>query len=280
MIRISIPYVYNLHEALSPLANIKQGDTVREHLFSLFTAENLLDQFLNQSLWGSALRVCRQPGNALLASIRHTYSDTPEGAQPEPERQVEYWRVVHMQQELSRFKAVMEAEFLTTPSYLVLGRRGYDVATLIESAEAIFPESLSQKLPGIVFDLREAGKCIAFDLGTGAGFHLLRALEIVIKAYWDVVMEGAPLPANRNLGNYIREMEQAGKGQPKVLTSLRQIKDHHRNELMHPEETLTLDEAIALLGIVQSAMISMLHVIPEPPLTVLEVKTVEPFLEA
>jgi len=78
-------------------------------------------------------------------------------------------------------------------------------------------------------------------------------------------MEGKPLPSNRNLGNYIKEMSDAGKGDRKVLAALKQIKDHHRNELMHPEERLTLDEAIGLMGITQSAIVAMLKEIPERP---------------
>jgi hypothetical protein len=260
MIRISIPYVYNLLEALYPLTLIKQGDTLGNHLFNLFNADNLLDQFINQSLWGQSLRVCRQPGNSLLRQIRELYGEEIQG-----EKEIEYWRVVALQNQLTSFKAVLEAEFLITAAYLVTPQRGYDVATLIESAEVIFPTEVVVKVPEVTFDLREAGKCIAFDLGTAAGFHLLRALETVIREYWNVVMEGKPLPSNRNLGNYIKEMSDAGKGDRKVLAALKQIKDHHRNELMHPEERLTLDEAIGLMGITQSAIVAMLKEIPERP---------------
>jgi hypothetical protein len=167
---------------------------------------------------------------------------------------------------VSSFRTVLEAEFQTSALYLVTARRGYDIPTLLEQAEEIFPPELIKKVPDVRFDLREAGKCIAFNLGTGAGFHLLRALETVICAYWHVVMKGAGLPENRNIGAYIREMEKAKVGDGKVLAALRQIKDFHRNSLMHPEETLDLDQAIALLGIVQSAIVAMLPTIPEPPL--------------
>jgi len=260
VIRISIPYVYKLYEALLPLASIKQGDTVGDHLFAIYNADSLLDQFINQSLWGTSLRVCRKPGNDLLTLIRSLCGEPLDVASP-----FEYWRVVGMQQQLSSFKAIMEAELLITASYLVTPRRGYDIATLIEAAEEIFPEELISKVPDTRFDLREAGKCLAFDLGTAAGFHLLRALETVIRKYWSVVMDGAPLPAARNLGVYIMEMEKAKRGKPKVLSALRQIKDHHRNELMHPEERLDLDQAISIMGITQSAIVAMLKEIPEPP---------------
>lgn len=258
MVRILIPYVYNLSESLVPLGTIKAGDKLSAHLFELFSAHSSLSGFLYQSVWSSCLRVCKVSGQELLEALKNMQEKT------DIDSELDYWEVVNLNQKLISFKTVLEAEFQTAATYLVTPRRGYDITTLIESAEVIFPDELLRKVPDTQFDLREAGKCIAFDLGTAAGFHLLRVLETVMRAYWSVVMEGAPLPDNRNLGNYIKEMEKAQKGDAKVLVSLRQIKDHHRNELMHPEERLDLDQAIALLGITQSAIVAMLKEIPEP----------------
>lgn len=258
MVRILIPYVYNLSESLTPLASVKSGDKLNIHIYAIFNAHSILSVFLYQSVWSSCLRVCKGPGKELLEALKTLYE------KDDLESELDYWEVVALNQKLTSFKTVLEAEFQTAATYLVTPRRGYDIATLIENAEVIFPDELMRKVPDTLFDLREAGKCIAFDLGTAAGFHLLRALETVIRAYWTVVMEGAPLPEVRNLGVYISEMEKAKRGDRKVLVALRQIKDHHRNELMHPEEKLDLDQAIALLGITQSAIVPMLREIPEP----------------
>ena len=67
-------------------------------------------------------------------------------------------------------------------------------------------------------DVRSAGKCIAFELGTAAGFHLLRALETVVLVYRKHVMPGNPdpNPNNRNLGQYIKDMEENGVGERKT----------------------------------------------------------------
>jgi hypothetical protein len=264
MLRFSVPYVWTLTEALVALQSIKQGDILSSQLFAIFNGENLLHQFLYQSLWKENLRVCIQPGVELENAIKNLYIGD-DGNPVKSDDEIASWRLAMMQQKLTAFKNVLEAEFMTAATYLVIPRRGYDIATLIDAAEVIFPPGLVEKISEIKYDLREAGKCIAFDLGTAAGFHLMRALETVIKAYWNAVMEGAPLPTNRNLGAYIREMEDAHRGDSKVLGCLRQIKDLHRNELIHPEEKLDLDQAIALLGIVQSAIVFMLVAIPEPP---------------
>jgi hypothetical protein len=258
MMRIFVPYVYKLSEALQPIGSMTDGAKVADVRYQFYFAHSTLSEFLFQSVWGMSLRVCHAPGRELLDVLEAVYSKNEEDAT------INWFDLFNLNQKLTAFKTVLEAEFQIAATYLVTPRRGYDINTLLSNAEVIFPNELVSKIPDVQFDLREAGKCIAFDLGTAAGFHLLRSLETVICKYWDVVMEGAPLPENRNLGRYIHEMEQARKGDSKVLTALRQIKDHHRNSLMHPEETLTLDEAIALLGIVQSAIVAMLPIIPEP----------------
>jgi hypothetical protein len=251
VIRILIPYVYNLSEALLPLSSIPNTAKKADHLYQLYSAHSALQNFLYQSVWSQSLRVCKGPGQKLLEAIDVIFAD-------EHNEEIEFLQRFNLSQAISSFRIVLEAEFQTAATYLVTERRGYDIATLIERAEVIFPTDLTQKIPEVEFDLREAGKCIAFDLGTAAGFHLLRALETVICCYWNVVMNGSPLPDNRNLGAYIREMEKAKAGDGKVLTALKQIKDFHRNSLMHPEERLDLDQSIGLLGIVQSAIVAML----------------------
>jgi hypothetical protein len=123
---------------------------------------------------------------------------------------------------------------------------------------------LPVKVSNAVPDIREAGKCLAYELGTAAGFHALRAMEAVLRRYWEVVTEDKPHPGQRNIGVYIQKIEKSGVGDAKVIAVLKQIKDLHRNPLMHPEETLSLQDAIGIFGIVQSAMGAMLKEIPSP----------------
>ena len=175
------------------------------------------------------------------------------------DEKIDYLKAAVMNQAITSFKTVLEAEFQTAGVYLVTAKRGYDVPTLLEHAEAIFPDELCEKLPQVRNDLREAGRCIAFSLGTAAGFHLLRALESVVCAYWYEVMNKAPLPANRNLGQYILQMAKGDHPErKKVLFALRQVKELHRNSIMHPEESLDVDQAVALLSSVQGAVSMML----------------------
>ena len=110
-----------------------------------------------------------------------------------------------------------------------------------------------------------ATRCVAFNLPTAAGFHLHRLNESVLHRYYDAVTEGAPRPSSRNMGEYLAEMKKRGKGDDKTLSALKDLKDLHRNPLVHPEDSLeNIDEALALLGSVHAAVVSMLKAIAMP----------------
>ena len=66
------------------------------------------------------------------------------------------------------------------------------------------------------------------------------------------------------MGDYIAALTNQGAGDPIVLSALKDLKDLHRNPLIHPEHTLEIDEAIALLGSIQSVIVHMLKAIPLP----------------
>jgi len=163
-------------------------------------------------------------------------------------------------------KRSLAAEMNVCNAYFVTKKRGFDTSDLITEAEILFPFDLTTKAPEAIPDIRQAGKCLAFEISTAAGFHLMRALELVLRLYFEVVAKGEPRPSTNNLGDYLRLMVDKNLGEPKLLAVLKQIKDLHRNEFIHPETTLTLDEAIGLLGITQSAIVYMLSTLPEKQL--------------
>jgi hypothetical protein len=218
-------------------------------------------------VYSTSLRVCRQPGLKLINAIDGVINVEQWEHLIEPSLIAKYNGALNL------FQVTFTAELEVMSAYFVTSKRGYDIVSLIENAVVIFPPELLQKVPGVEYDIMEAGKCIAFELTTAAGFHLMRALETVIMTYWPVVMVGEPLPDERNLGQYIRKMSDAKvPGTDKVLAALKQIKDLHRNPLMHPEDRLNLDECIGLLNIIQSAMVAMLARIPLPQPAALDIE--------
>ena len=127
----------------------------------------------------------------------------------------------------------------------------------------MFPDELTTKVPDAIFDIKEAGKCMAFELPTAAGFHLHRAIEAVLHRYYDAVTDGTERPKTRNIGDYLKKMNEMNVGDSKVKSALKDLKDLHRNPLIHPEDSLeSIDDVIALLGSIHAVVVHMLKKIP------------------
>jgi len=134
---------------------------------------------------------------------------------------------------------------LSSENLLVGASKGYDskVVEILDNA--------------CVREIDEAGKCLAFERATGAGFHILRALELVIKKYLTSIPNFLLPPLSRqNWGEYIKLLKDnaASKG---LIDGLQNIKENYRNPLMHPEDSLDLKQAISLFCVCQG-MIELL----------------------
>jgi hypothetical protein len=165
-------------------------------------------------------------------------------------------------------KAVLGAELSLLHLYIVTQKAGFDTSVLIEAGAHCFPADILFKVPEAVADLQQATKCLAFEVFTAAGFHLHRANEAVLHRYWDAVTSGAPRPNSRNMGDYLNAMGQRKVGDDKVKAAIRNLKDFHRNPLIHPEHSIdTADQAIALMNGVHTVVVQMLAEIPiaNPP---------------
>jgi hypothetical protein len=166
-----------------------------------------------------------------------------------------------------KFKQIFLAELNILPAYLVTQKGTHDTNLLIEDGSKLFPSSMLAKSPETEMDALEAGKALAFELGTACGFHTFRVTEAVVKRYWDVVSGGQPRPKLETLGNYAIEMEKNSFGDAKIFESIKQITKLHRNPIIHPEYILTVDEALGIVGMAQSIIGAMLNVLPNVPTT-------------
>lgn len=259
MIRISIPFFYGLGASLRAIAAMKPGITLMDAWLDLYGAESELGNLLGSDWFFPAVRSASGPGHKLVAAIHVLTQQTDFAKVLAP---ADLYPVTNA---LTEFETVCKDELANADAYFVTRKAGFDSSVLISNAEMNFSRDFPAKASGAIPDVREAGKCLAFEMSTAAGFHLMRAVEAVLRVYWDVVTENKPHPRQRNLGVYLKKMDNDDIGNAKVRACLRQIKDLHRNPLAHPEETLTLDEAVGLFGIAQSAINAMLKEIPLPP---------------
>jgi hypothetical protein len=128
-----------------------------------------------------------------------------------------------------------------------------------EPAEALFGNDFETKFPSGLFELDEAAKCIALGRGTSAVFHLMRLMEIGVRAVAQSLQIPDPLgPAQRNWGAVLKKIRDAidqkwptatnrmaGDGQifEALYASLDAVKNPWRNATMHVENKYTDEEA-------------------------------------
>jgi hypothetical protein len=199
-------------------------------------------------------------GQDLLTAIRALREKCGKTANEEELHFIDIYPVTTA---LTAFEAVLGAEIGMLPLYIVTPVGGYDTAVLIEDGAVCFPKELREKVPDAVPDLQQGTKCIAFQLPTAAGFHLHRANEAVLRRYWEVVTQNRNPPPSRTIGAFLTEMDDLGVGDNRVKAALRDLKDLHRNPLIHPDETLkSTDEAVALMNGIHTVMVHMLREIP------------------
>ena len=147
--------------------------------------------------------------------------------------------------------AKLETELDNLHVYCVTETGGLSVETLIRGYSEIYPkDTLALCDDFIKKQIDEAGRCLAFERPTACGFHILRSVEIMIKAYLLAVTGSFPPMNRRNWGEYIEWLEKAGAS--KDMTDVLHVLKRKRNPLMHPQEDLTMDDAVDVFTVCRS----------------------------
>jgi hypothetical protein len=143
-----------------------------------------------------------------------------------------------------QFEKAFEREYRNLDVFTVMQKGTSDTRTIMRAPENDVPQRLRKFLPPKTLDdLREAGKCLAFDVPTACAFHVCRGTEALILSYFEALY-GHPwhLPNNRDWHAYIQHLE--NKGAPETITTrLHEIRKMERNPYTHPEKTVSLEEA-------------------------------------
>ncbi len=132
--------------------------------------------------------------------------------------------------------------------------------------EPLFGSEFEAKFPSAAFELDEAAKCFAFDRSTAAVFHLMRLVEIGVKALAACLNIPPPTKAaERNWGVILKSIKDS-IGQRRwdnpedksffesAYVSLDAIKNAWRNATMHVENKYTADEAEHIFNSVRGFM--------------------------
>jgi hypothetical protein len=119
----------------------------------------------------------------------------------------------------------------------------------------LFGKGVNAKFPDIQFDMVEAGNCYAAGRGTAVVFHLMRIMETGVQQFgtklgvpltgekvWQVILDGV----NAKIKS-LPPKDPSTISMSQTAANLYAVKLAWRNEVMHPKDTYTLEEADNLI---------------------------------
>ena len=263
MQRVNQYQFYDLATRVHPLSLIKESNKVKDKFFDLLIARDALSRVLREQ----PLRVSQPAIRALIDAIDGIVprdrrgNFTPESSQlvSDDTTTVTYYQAYSLETAVTEFKAVLSAELQALDTYFISQKGTYSTPDLIEHAENIFPKNIRNALPAqAVKDIREAGRCLALDTPTAAGFHIIRAIEAVMADYYLLVVGKQTPTRMRNWSIYIKKLNKSPKVDKRVTAFLDHIRENYRNPITHPEVMLTADDVEVLLGVATSAIRQMI----------------------
>jgi hypothetical protein len=166
---------------------------------------------------------------------------------------------------VEKFEHAFAAELNRAPTY-VAGKRGiYSTFDLAENARQIFGVDIRASVPAAALnEFDAAGRSLAFGLGTAAATHILRAVEVTLKPYFETYVASSAKAERNNYALYLKKLaamadeeDRAQRPDKRVVQMLAQIKDHYRNPLTAPDQNVDLEEATQFFSMA-SALIGLM----------------------
>lgn len=265
---------YRFYElALKLNALVAKGAVVRvaDMFVPLTEAQALLDGWVKGSET-YPLDMAKGDAGRLLSKISSVFSkyfidqNTKQLKGPSGDERIDTHDITLVRTLLEKFESALAAEMNGAPVYLARKCGIYATADLISKASGCFQEDVRTLIPeSALVEFDAAGRALAFELGSAAAMHLLRAVEIVLKKYFEF-FAGAKVGKNeRSYAIYLKKLaslaeeDAACKPDKRLLQMLAQIKEQYRNPLVAPESAISVSQAMSLFGLSTAAITLMVE---------------------
>jgi len=264
MDRAELHRVYELGAALHPLSDVTTETKLKDYFGAYAGAERALDILLGnapQIKIELCIHAARQLRN-VISRIEKAHFRDKEGKWKYPENpdQLIGYYSYELRDALQNFEAVFRAEMQAASTYLVPKRGAFSTRDLVDAFERAFLPDLHGTLGDLALsEYRNAGRCFAFGLWTAAGYHSCRAVEAVLRKYYEEMTIKEPTDG-KTWGTLIDDLAaetEDPKPNEKTIFYLRQLKDNERNPLMHVRVVLDEQDADLLLGSAKTVMVLM-----------------------
>lgn len=136
-------------------------------------------------------------------------------------------------------------------------------ATLYLQTSPPFGEAVTKHFSQTIEDISEGAKCLALDRPTACVFHLMRVMELAVQRFgselgvklateqnWQVILD----QVNAAIRKRDPKKDKKAKAYASVASHLYNVKVAWRNEVMHPKQTYTFEEAKAVFDNVKVFM--------------------------
>ncbi len=246
MNRVNVFSFYKLGGLLQCAKDLKLSAPGVKPLLILRNAESGLTDFLTSNEAG--LSRSKESALVVLDKLAELEAKLRDGRAIDDHEIYGLWGAV------DRFGAILESESRDDLRvFSVLPKGIYDRTNLADNAQAILGEATLSKLPEqIENEVSLAGRCLAFDLWTAAGFHAMRAVDAMTRRYYEVVTKNPPID-RVSLGGVVAELEKRLEKEEGtkisesrlglIIAALRRLTKMYRFPIMHSQMTLTPEGA-------------------------------------
>jgi len=257
MLRVNEFTLYELATHIHPLTQVtheaKYSDVWFQWMQAKDALQNLFKQRSLEVCWGIANELYTALGSIVPDSFEDALARVPADTSTEVPIG---WQAHNIKVAAERFETVISAELSNSDTYWISPKGTHKTSMLLQQAHVDLPSSIIEEMPEVKADFDQAGKCLLFDTPTAVGFHLLRATEAVIRRYYKEVTGVEPKQKFRNWGAYIKRLEERNADK-RITQHLDHMRQSYRNPILHPEVSLTPDEAQILWGVCVSAIFLM-----------------------
>jgi hypothetical protein len=225
------------------LLSFHDGDLVKRHAYSIFQCMIQLTVFLQEPL-----NQQRLPGSVKAAiALEERLRGLINAQMDDTETTISVASFYH--NSLHEFETLLKHESANLNTFILEDVGIFHVNKLMDDADRHLSEVAQQVIEDRTkIDFKAAGRCLAFDLFTASGFHSVRAVEAVVRAYYkkltgldaDAGSGGTPLGPMINAFRTERDRRELPKDSPLdlAIANLTLLNNIYRKPLGHPQMML------------------------------------------
>jgi hypothetical protein len=248
--RTNLNIFYSLGKSLTDIHKVSAGKKRSDFVLDLVYPRLWLHDFIEQTK-DMSLPETRIAARLLFALVQGLLK------RDDWEKEITQEEVAQLSTALTSFERHFDEEHKRIAVFTVLQKGIYDMAALMDTPEQKFPDTIRSLLPEqMLYDLRQAARCLAFEIPTACAFHVCRGTEAVMLAYYVLLAKKPWTFKKRDWKIYIEQLAKE-KAPQKITDRLDEIRALDRNTFIHPEVNVTLEEAPILFELCTGVVFQM-----------------------